>query len=140
VAVVGSGGAGKSTFARALGGVTGLPVVHLDEHYWRPGWVEPSKTEWSAIQTDLVSRDRWIMDGNYGGTFDVRFARADTVIVLSLPRAACLVGSTRRFSNGSGGTRPTVGRDWMPLSNRTPAGSRSSRSTPGAKPPNCWRD
>jgi adenylate kinase family enzyme len=41
VMVVGSGGAGKSTFAGALGAHTGLPVTHLDWHFWRPGW-EPT--------------------------------------------------------------------------------------------------
>jgi adenylate kinase family enzyme len=96
VAIVGSGGAGKSTFARALGRATGIPVVHLDERYWRPGWVEPSRVEWIETQRDLVKGDRWIMDGNYGGTFDVRFERADTVIVLSLPRARCVLSAARR--------------------------------------------
>lgn len=96
VAVVGSGGAGKSTFARELGRRTGLPVVHLDRHYWRPGWVETPREEWAALQADLFSGDRWVADGNYGGTVDVRFARADTVILLTLPRLACLVGALRR--------------------------------------------
>jgi adenylate kinase family enzyme len=45
VAVVGPGGAGKSTFARALGARTGLPVVHLDQSYWKPGWTETPKDE-----------------------------------------------------------------------------------------------
>ena len=96
VAVVGSGGAGKTTFARALGERTGLPVVHLDEHHWLPGWVEAPREEWHALQEALIDRDRWIVDGNYGGSFDTRFARADTVVVLALPRAQCILGVLRR--------------------------------------------
>lgn len=46
--------------------------------------------DWRALQMELLAGERWIMDGNYGGTFDVRIARADTVIVLSLPRMRCL--------------------------------------------------
>ncbi len=96
VAVVGSGGAGKSTFARELGRRTGIPVIHLDQHYWKPGWIATPPDEWRMAQSDLVAGDAWIVDGNYGGTFDVRFARADTVIVLALPRLRCVIGAMRR--------------------------------------------
>ena len=50
IAIVGPGGAGKSTLARALGARTGLPVVHLDEHFWRPGWIETRREEWRLVQ------------------------------------------------------------------------------------------
>ena len=40
VLVIGSGGAGKSTFARRLGELLELEVIHLDYIYWSPGWVE----------------------------------------------------------------------------------------------------
>ena len=96
VAVVGSGGAGKSTFAAALGERTGLPVVHLDRHFWQPGWVETPRDEWRRRQAELFAGDRWIADGNYGGTFDERFSRADTVIVFALPRLTCLAGALKR--------------------------------------------
>ena len=45
VMIIGCGGAGKSTLARQLGEVTGLPVVHLDKLFWKSGWVESSKAE-----------------------------------------------------------------------------------------------
>ncbi len=50
VAVVGSGGAGKSTFARDLGRRTGIPVIHLDQHHWKPGWVETPPEDWRRLQ------------------------------------------------------------------------------------------
>ena len=37
VIIIGCGGAGKSTLARALGEKTGLPVIHLDQIWWGPG-------------------------------------------------------------------------------------------------------
>ncbi len=40
LAIVGCAGAGKSTLARLLGQILGLPVFHLDALFWRPGWVE----------------------------------------------------------------------------------------------------
>lgn len=95
---MGSGGAGKSTFARALGRVTELPVVHLDEHYWRPGWVETPRDEWVVAQGALVAQERWIIEGNYSNTFDVRFARADTIIVLAFPRRVCIYRALKRVA------------------------------------------
>jgi len=96
VAVVGPGGAGKSVFAEELGRRTGLPVVHLDEHFWKPGWIETPREEWRTFQSQLLAGDGWIADCSYGGTFDVRFERADTVIVLALPRLVCLTRALQR--------------------------------------------
>ncbi len=89
VAIVGPGGAGKSTFANELGRRTGIPVVHLDQHFWRPNWVSTPKEEWIDRQVRLFAGESWIADGNYGGTLDVRLSKADTVIVLTLPRWKC---------------------------------------------------
>jgi adenylate kinase family enzyme len=102
VAVVGPGGAGKTTFAGELGCRTGLPVFHLDEHYWRPGWVESPRDVWEARQRELLRGDRWIADGNYGATLDVRLARADTVVVLSPPITRCLVSAFARSVRNHG--------------------------------------
>jgi adenylate kinase family enzyme len=96
VAVVGAGGAGKSTFARELGVIFQLPVYHLDEYHWLPGWKEPSKEEWHATQFDLVAKEQWILEGNYGASFDIRFDRADAVYVLSLSRWICCARVLKR--------------------------------------------
>ena len=91
VAVLGSGGAGKSALADAIAARTGLPVVHLDVLYWKPGWTQPPPEEFAALLGDAVARDRWILDGNFlRDGDDPRFGRADTVIVLDLPRTTCL--------------------------------------------------
>ena len=58
VVVTGMAGAGKSTFSRALSAKTGLPVIHLDVHFWKPGWVEPSEEEWREKQRGLLSQRR----------------------------------------------------------------------------------
>jgi adenylate kinase family enzyme len=89
VLVIGSGGAGKSTFARRLGARLGLPVIHLDRAYWLAGWVEPPKDEWRVKVEEMCAGERWVLDGNYSGTLDVRLAACDTVIFLDLPRALC---------------------------------------------------
>jgi adenylate kinase family enzyme len=96
VAVVGSSGAGKSTFARRLGERTGLPVIHLDHHFWRPGWDPTPDDEWDRVVTELAAGDAWIIDGNYSRTMDVRARAADTVVFLDYSRAGCLARALRR--------------------------------------------
>lgn len=66
VVVLGRGGAGKSTAAVRLGQITGLPVIELDEHFWRPGPAPMPPDEWTQVQHELAASGRWIMDGDFG--------------------------------------------------------------------------
>lgn len=92
VVFLGRGAAGKSTLARRLGELTGLPVVELDRHFWSPDLVAPPAPRWAEIQRDLAARDEWIMDGDLGpyDLPEIRLRAADTVVLLdfSLPRCA----------------------------------------------------
>ena len=88
--VIGSGGSGKSTFSNQLGQSLRIDVVHLDQIYWKPGWVQTSKDEWLQTIAELVARDSWVMDGNYSGSLEKRLEACDTVIFLDLPRSLCL--------------------------------------------------
>lgn len=97
VVVVGSGGSGKSTLAVRLGQVLGVPVIHLDRLYWRPGWVATPGAEWRAVQEGLVRAEAWVIDGNYGATLDIRFAAADAVIFLDLSPWLCTWRVLRRW-------------------------------------------
>lgn len=108
ILLIGSGGSGKSTLARQLGARTGLPVIHLDREFWRPGWVETPRTEWLARVEVLLREPEWIMDGNYGSTLGIRFAAADQVVFLDFPRLACLWGVGRRIARSWGRTRPDM--------------------------------
>ena len=108
VAIIGCGGAGKSTLARALGERTGLPVVHLDTHYWQRGWTPLPDDTWAAEVERLAGAPRWIMDGHYGGTMERRLARADTIIFLDRPRWLCLARVVRRRMQYRGRVRPCM--------------------------------
>ncbi len=109
VLVIGSCGAGKSFFSKRLGAITGLPTIHLDRIYWRPGWVEPSKEEWRSTVAELLRGESWIIDGNYGGTMDMRLAECDTVFFLDFPRHVCTWRVIRRSLVYYGRTRPDLG-------------------------------
>src|SRR3954467_1913660 len=97
VVVTGMAGSGKSTFSRALSARTGLPVIHLDVHYWKPGWVEPSEDEWREKQRSLLAGEAWIADGNYNDTLDLQLRRAETVVLLETSWWIC---AARAFARG----------------------------------------
>ena len=108
VAIIGPCGAGKSTLARQLGTHLELPVFHLDRLYWKPGWVESEREEFRGRQLALVESAAWIVDGNYGSTFDLRMARADLVIYLDFPRRIYFRRVLWRSIRGLGRTRPDL--------------------------------
>jgi adenylate kinase family enzyme len=108
VLVIGSGGAGKSTVASHLAATLGLPLIHLDALYWRPGWQETPKDEWKAQVDALLAAPSWVMDGNYSGTLDARLARCDTVIFIDLPRVVCLWRIVKRQLRFRGRSRPDM--------------------------------
>jgi len=108
VLVIGSGGSGKSTLSVELGRATGLPVIHLDREYWRPGWEETPKDEWKSRVEKLLAGDSWIMDGNFGGTREIRMQAADTIIFLDLPRRVCLYRVLKRTIKYYGRSRPDM--------------------------------
>jgi adenylate kinase family enzyme len=108
ILVIGSGGAGKSTVAAKLGESLNLEVFHLDKFFWRPGWVESPREEWSQIVTELINRDSWIIDGNYSGTLEMRIRRCDTIVFLDLPRLLCLWRIVKRNFRYRNGGRPDI--------------------------------
>lgn len=108
VLIIGSAGAGKSTLARKLGEVTALPVVHLDAQFWQPGWKETPREIWTERVAELVRGERWIMDGNYGGTMVERMHAADTVVLLALSRWLCLYRVLSRSIRSYGVARPDL--------------------------------
>ena len=109
IMIIGCGGSGKSTLARQLGDKTGLPVVHLDKLYWRPGWVNLSREEFDIVHRAAVAEERWILDGNFDRTMEERICRCDTVVYLDFSRAACLLGVMKRILSTYGTVRPDMG-------------------------------
>jgi adenylate kinase family enzyme len=108
ILVIGSGGAGKSTFSRRLHELTGIELFHLDKLHWKPNWGEPTKDEWKKTVEDLLKNDSWIMDGNYSSTMEMRIAACDTVIFLDLPRILCVWRAFKRVLLYKKGNRPDM--------------------------------
>jgi adenylate kinase family enzyme len=108
IAVIGSGGSGKSTLSRKLGDLLNLPVYHLDALNWKPGWVPTPREEWDTLQKELIKQDEWIIDGNYNRTLDIRLEEADTVIFFDLSRWVTMYRIFKRRLMYHGKTRPDL--------------------------------
>lgn len=96
IIIIGNNGSGKSFLSEKLSEITGLPLVHLDLEFWRPGWEMPLAEEWAKRQEELILKEEWIIEGNHTGTMELRFKAADLVIFLDINRFVCLAGVLKR--------------------------------------------
>ena len=108
ILIIGCSGSGKSRLARALGQKQGLPVIHLDQLWWKENWQNVTKEEFDSRLAMALNMDRWIIDGNYSRTMEARLSRCDTVIYLDFSRWACLLGMCQRILSNHGKTRPDM--------------------------------
>lgn len=97
VLVIGSPGAGKSTFARKLRERTGLPLYYLDQIWHCSDGSHLSEKEFDDRLDELLKQERWIIDGNYSRTLVRRLAACDTVFLLDYPTDLCLLGAASRI-------------------------------------------
>jgi adenylate kinase family enzyme len=80
--VVGTCGSGKTTVAKSLAGLLGVPHVELDALFWRSGWGEATDPELRAAVSEAAAGDAWVIDGNYSRVRDLIWPRADTIVWL----------------------------------------------------------
>jgi len=111
IMVIGNNGSGKSYLSKQLAAITGLPLVHLDAEYWLPNLTRPPDDWWRQKNIELISQEKWILDGNFpqggqkghrgrGGAMELRWAASDLVIFLDVNRFICLAGVIKRNNNG----------------------------------------
>ena len=97
IIVIGCPGAGKSTFARRLRDKTGLPLYYLDMLWHKPDRTTASREAFDVQLERLLKRDRWIIDGNFLRTLEIRLEACDTAILMDIPLEVCLTSVKNRI-------------------------------------------
>ena len=97
ILILGCPGSGKSTFARALLERTGLPLICLDNLWWRADGTHISRDEFDRALDGLLRGEKWIVDGDYSRTYEVRIRASDTVIFLDCDEETCMAGIVSRI-------------------------------------------
>lgn len=97
IIIVGSPGAGKSTFARKLRDITGIPLFYLDMLWHKPDRTTVTQEEFNNRLNGILQKDRWIIDGNYQRTLEPRLQACDTVFLMDFPLETCISGAESRI-------------------------------------------
>ena len=111
VVIIGPCGAGKSTLSFTLARQLGLPLYHMDQLNWMPGWVDGGNDRVRAKLGEILPQDHWLIEGNYGSTLPGRLDRADTIVYLDFPIPLCLWRIVKRVVTMRGRTRPDMTED-----------------------------
>jgi adenylate kinase family enzyme len=97
IIIFGKPGGGKSTFATWLSEVLGLPLHHLDKHFYISNWIENDYNKFLKIQKDIVQTKQWIIDGNNTRSLEIRWAKADAALYFNLPKPICYFRIFKRY-------------------------------------------
>lgn len=96
IIIIGSPGSGKSTFARKLRDITNLPLYYLDMLWHKKDRTNISREEFDEKLEKILKKDKWIIDGNYQRTIEMRLKECDTVFLMDYPLEVCLSGAEER--------------------------------------------
>ncbi|NBU34273.1 AAA family ATPase [bacterium] len=114
VSIIGCPGAGKSTFARALSNKTSIPIEHLDFYnHQKEHDYENDKVSWIDKIGELTSNDSWIIEGNYGSTYEQRFTKSDTLIFMDISSWLSIWSVIKRRIQYRNKKREEMPDDWI---------------------------
>ena len=108
ILIIGSNGAGKSTFSYRLAERTKLPLIHIDKLYWRNYWEITPKREFEELVCAQAQKPEWIIEGNNIGSLEQRLKYADTVFWFEFPPFLCVWNVLKRQLQYRGKVRPDL--------------------------------
>ena len=94
--LIGTSASGKSTLGRKLSDLLDSPYVEMDTLFHGPNWSQAPPEVFRARVADAVNAPRWVLDGNYHKTSDLKWARATMIIWLDIARLPNLYRAAKR--------------------------------------------
>ena len=79
IIVLGCSGSGKRTFSKKLHELTQLPLIHLDNIWWKKDRSHISREEFDKNLDEILQGDKWIIDDDYSRTYEARFKASGKV-------------------------------------------------------------
>jgi len=114
VSIVGAPGAGKSTFARALAKKTKIPLIPLDFYFHQKEYDYENNTQaWLGKMAELAAGDSWIIEGNYGTSYEQRIPKSDTLIFLDVASWVSIWSIVKRRIQSRSKRRVEMPDDWV---------------------------
>lgn len=99
IIIIGPSGSGKSTLANKLKDILNIPLFHLDNIWWKEDKTHITREDFDSKLQDLLSKNEWIIDGDYSRTYDTRMQCADTIIFLNIPTEICINSVEKRIGH-----------------------------------------
>jgi adenylate kinase family enzyme len=86
IIVYGVTGSGKTTLAKRLAEIAGLPYISVDDLTWEPGWIKVPFDDQRALFKSICEGEEWILDNAYGHWIEIPLERAELIVALDYPR------------------------------------------------------
>src|SRR3989338_1323924 len=111
IAIIVISASGKSVLAREIAEKTGLPLIHMDQLFWKGNWEAVPEAEYLKKHQEIIQQDKWIIEGYVEESMADRLKRADQIIYLDYPGWLCVIWSIKRWFNHRREARPELPRE-----------------------------
>ena len=105
ILVLGNSGAGKSSFTSLLAKKLNIDYLHLDKIVYKYNWDSPCFDDLRYEVDNFITKEKWIMDGNFLNNSLNRFQECDTIYFLDINRFVCLISVLKRNKKYKGKQR-----------------------------------
>src|SRR5262245_65937855 len=79
ISVVGNGGSGKTTVAKAIATALGVPHLELDGVFHQANWQPLDTEDFRRVVSEFTAGEAWVVDGNYSAVQEIEWRRAENV-------------------------------------------------------------